>query len=657
VRFYDLGSSGNNFVAFRAPDAIAADQVWTLPSADGTSGQVLTTNGAGSMTWGTVSSSGGDFLRNGSLSMTGQFLAIGGSSLAPGIAFGGDTDTGLYNVGANTLALVTAGFNRMTIDSAGSIGVGTQAPTAALHLFGTSQAMLNLDVRSNTQEPQLSLRRSRNTAGADVAPNSGDKLGNLVFTGYNGVSFAQGARVGAVAAENFSGGALGSDLTFETVQPSTSSMFERMRITAGGNVGIGTTAPASGNRLEVTGGAIAAGSIGSGTGNGGQIRFNEIAAGGNYIALRAPDSIASNVLWTLPPVDGTVGQVMKTDGAGSLSWVTTGVGAGDFMRDGSLSMTGQFLSTVGSSLTPGISFGGDNDTGIFSGGANSIALSTGGLGRLYIDSSGFVGIGSTTPQTLLDVAGEAKVNGLSLGRGNTGNDTNTAFGVLASSSLTSGTDNVAIGWEALKSNTSVNYNTAVGSGALSSMVAGGGGANTALGFYALRGTTTGTQNTMMGQVAGQYNTTGSYNIAIGSEALRNNTAGVGNVVMGSTAGKDLNDASGTVGYNTLIGHDTGRGITTGGNNTIIGARVTGLPANLANNVIIADGQGNRRINVDSNGSVLIGASLSTAATNRLEVKGGAIAAGSIGSGTGNGGQVRFYDLGASGNNFVAFRAP
>lgn len=50
----------------------------------------------------------------------------------------------------------------------------------------------------------------------------------------------------------------------------------------------------------------------------------------------------------------------------------------------------------------------------------------------------------------------------------------------------------------------------------------------------------------------------------------------------------------------------GDGITTGHSNTIIGGWVNGLPANMSNNIIIADGDGNRRINVDATGKVGIG---------------------------------------------------
>jgi hypothetical protein len=43
-------------------------------------------------------------------------------------------------------------------------------------------------------------------------------------------------------------------------------------------------------------------------------------AGSNYVALRAPSSIAANITWTLPNADGQPGQFLRTNGSGSLSW-------------------------------------------------------------------------------------------------------------------------------------------------------------------------------------------------------------------------------------------------------------------------------------------------------------------------------------------------
>ena len=42
----------------------------------------------------------------------------------------------------------------------------------------------------------------------------------------------------------------------------------------------------------------------------------------NYVALQAPATVASNVTFTLPSADGSNGQVLQTDGSGTLSFAT-----------------------------------------------------------------------------------------------------------------------------------------------------------------------------------------------------------------------------------------------------------------------------------------------------------------------------------------------
>lgn len=128
--------------------------------------------------------------------------------------------------------------------------------------------------------------------------------------------------------------------------------------------------------------------------------------------------------------------------------------------------------------------------------------------------------------------------------------------------------------------------------------------NTGVGHSVLIANTTGYQNAAFGLQALVTNTTGYKNSAVGVNALNANTSGyhnsaVGwNVLLNVTEGHD----------NTAIGYNTGLGITTGDYNTIIGANVTGLASDLSNTVIIADGQGNQRMYIDSSGNILPAAS-------------------------------------------------
>lgn len=62
---------------------------------------------------------------------------------------------------------------------------------------------------------------------------------------------------------------------------------------------------------------------------GGEVRVYEgTDNGGNYVALKAPASVAANTAFTLPPADGTSGQYLKTDGSGNLTFGTVAVSSG-----------------------------------------------------------------------------------------------------------------------------------------------------------------------------------------------------------------------------------------------------------------------------------------------------------------------------------------
>jgi len=177
--------------------------------------------------------------------------------------------------------------------------------------------------------------------------------------------------------------------------------------------------------------------------------------------------------------------------------------------------------------------------------------------------------------TLLDGTSNGKrvisqdmlVSGISIGVGPGSSDGNTVVG----------------GGLALSNNVNGHYNTALGYGVLSSNLTGN--FNTGAGADSLNYNTNGIFNTANGTLSLVLNADGSYNTAMGGNVLFDNKSGSNN---------------------SAFGYNTGRGIVSGSYNTIIGANVSGLDAALSGNIIIADGQGNQRINVNENGNVNIG---------------------------------------------------
>lgn len=93
-----------------------------------------------------------------------------------------------------------------------------------------------------------------------------------------------------------------------------------------------------------------------------ELRFNAINST-NYVAFKAADTITTDVVWTLPDADGTSNQVLSTDGAGELSWMSvpllgyvniagdTGTAQADLVNDTLSFAGGVGITTVASDIT------------------------------------------------------------------------------------------------------------------------------------------------------------------------------------------------------------------------------------------------------------------------------------------------------------------
>src|SRR6266576_3184514 len=168
-----------------------------------------------------------------------------------------------------------------------------------------------------------------------------------------------------------------------------------------------------------------------------------------------------------------------------------------------------------------------------------------------------------------------------------GSGGNTAVGINALDSVTTGINNAAVGTGALTADTTGSFNVAVGSGALQSNTTGfqnmaigaealanniDGNFNMASGASALVVNTHGERNTATGNSAMFSNTTGDRNTASGNAALGFNVAGDGNTAIGAAA---LFESHGD--DNTAVGADAlfGSGGLTGSGNTAVGRHAGG----------------------------------------------------------------------------------
>jgi hypothetical protein len=119
LRLPEDTDNGTNYIAIKAPDSIASNLTLTLPSADGTNGQALVTNGSGTLSFTTLSTtltySSGTATGNGS---TTAFTISSGRSVNDVLVFVNGfqlTPTTDYTISGTTLTFQTAPANNAEI--------------------------------------------------------------------------------------------------------------------------------------------------------------------------------------------------------------------------------------------------------------------------------------------------------------------------------------------------------------------------------------------------------------------------------------------------------------------------------------------------------------------------------------------------------------
>jgi hypothetical protein len=88
---------------------------------------------------------------------TGSFIGGSGTSSLPSFEFVNDPDTGLFSPSANTFGISTSGVERLRVDSAGNIGIGTTNPGYKLQVSGSFGATTKSFRIDHPSKPGFSL--------------------------------------------------------------------------------------------------------------------------------------------------------------------------------------------------------------------------------------------------------------------------------------------------------------------------------------------------------------------------------------------------------------------------------------------------------------------------------------------------------------------
>ena len=313
-----------------------------------------------------------------------------------GIRAGG-TATNTFDI-----ADFTAGVTRLTIDSTGNVGIGTNSPIYQTQIYGSGQQTAALTDAGNKGGSLL-----LNTATI----NAGD--GGALLIGAGGSSAKPFAAIKGLLVDG--GNNTAGALAFSTRALTTdTALTERMRITSAGNVGIGTSSPA--RLLDVAGtariadgsalewGGVSAAIAGSSSSNtlfffttsAERARFD---SSGNFLLGTTTNTNTSKLV-----VNGTISQTVGGTQYLVVDQSDIGTGANEIPLNQYLGNLAYEDNTnlpsvgvgAGTAALPSIFNATDNDTGFWFPAANTLAASTGGSERLRVDSSGNFLLGTTS---------------------------------------------------------------------------------------------------------------------------------------------------------------------------------------------------------------------------------------------------------------------
>jgi len=285
------------------------------------------------------------------------------------LVYAASDGTYLANEVAKPIIFSTNGVEKMRIASDGNVGIGTSSLTAKLQIASTNNQAAIYTTGATTGFTYLQIQNSGGSNYFGMSDSNGAFWSTTPYTSYH-------ATIGTAA---------NIPLTF------TTNNLIRMLLDNSGNLGIGTVSPAT--KLEVYG----------------VVRITESASGG-ILQMQAGSS-ALDFASTF--YGGTYRPFTFTNGGAERLRITSdgNVGIGTTTPAYKLDVAGSVYSSNYFSVLTAATYGPSDNSAAMqvfgstgSGGlTNTIKFVTGGSERVRIDSSGNVGIGTSSPTYVLDV--------------------------------------------------------------------------------------------------------------------------------------------------------------------------------------------------------------------------------------------------------------